>query len=61
MNAQITIKFKKINGIIVDKKLLEKNPKLPEATKKTMIILCQKLKEYFKEQKIKVKCNFKLE
>lgn len=61
MKANITIKFKEIIGKKVDKSLLEKNPKLPEATKRTLELLCQKLKLYFKEQKIKTKISFHLE
>lgn len=61
MKFQIRINFKKINGIRVDKSLLEKNPALPETTKNTIEILCQNIEKYFKENHIKVKCSFKLD
>lgn len=54
MKANIIINFKKIAGIKVDKSLLEKEPKLYDSTKKTMIILCQNIKKYFKDNKIKI-------
>ena len=61
MKANVTINFKKILGLKVDKSLLEKEPKLLETTKKTMEILCLQIKKYFQDNKIKVKCNFKLD
>jgi hypothetical protein len=61
MKAIIEINFKRIAGKKVDKQLLILNPKLPDATKQTLAILCQQIKRYFDEHKIKVKVNFKLE
>jgi hypothetical protein len=54
MKAKIFITFKKILGLKVDKSLLEKEPKLTETTKKTLLILCQQIKKYFQDNKIKV-------
>lgn len=61
MRSIITINFKKIGNIKVDKNLLEKEPKLQESTKKTMVILCQNIKKYFQDNKIKTKVSFKLD
>jgi hypothetical protein len=61
MKSIITIDFKRIAGKKVNAKLLEENPKLPDVTKQTLIKLCQKLKEYFQEYKIKVGVSYKLE
>jgi hypothetical protein len=54
MKSIITINFKKIGNIKVDNNLIEKTPKLPESTKKTLLILCQQIKKYFQDNKIKV-------
>ena len=61
MKAQIRIYFKKIAGKKVDEKLLKENPNLPDATRKTLIILCQQIKRYFQEHKIKIGVNYTLE
>jgi len=61
MKSIITINFKKILGLKVDKNLLEKEPKLLETTKRTMEILCLQIKKYFQDNKIKVKTSFTLE
>lgn len=60
MEAQINIKFQKINYFQVNAELLKKSPQLPDATKKTLDILCQNLKKYFAEKRIEVKINYKL-
>ena len=61
MKAILQINFKKILGLKVDKSLLEKEPNLPKVTSKTLVILCQNIKKYFAENKIKVGCSYKLE
>lgn len=61
MKAQIRIYFKKIAGRNVDEKLLKENPNLPDVTRKTMIILCQQIKRYFQEHKIKTGVDYSLE
>jgi hypothetical protein len=61
MKAKIFITFKKIVRIKVDKTLLEKEPKLIEATRKTLLILCQNIKKYFQDNKIKVGIECHLE
>jgi hypothetical protein len=60
MEAKINIRFKKILGKKVDDKLLKENPKLMDVTKDTTIILCQQIKRYFEEHKIKVGVSFTL-
>lgn len=60
MKTQITINFKKIAGKEVNQKLLNENPSLFNATKKTICILCEQIERYFKEKKIIVKTNFEL-
>jgi len=61
MEAKVNIRFKKILGKKVDDKLLKENPKLMDATKDTTIILCQQIKRYFDEHKIKVGVSFTLQ
>lgn len=55
MKATITIHFEKINGFIVNKRLLEVEPKLKGLTEKTIKEVCKNLEKYFKEMKINVK------
>jgi hypothetical protein len=61
MKAIIEVEFKKILGKKVDKKMLEENPALQESTNKTITILCEQIKRYFLEHKIKTNVHFKLE
>lgn len=61
MEAKISVKFKKILGLKVDKELLEKTPRLKKETEKTCKILCENIEKYFKDNKIKVKADFILE
>lgn len=61
MEAKVKIDFKRIAGRKVDLKLLAENPKLAETTERTLQILCQKLKEYFKQQKIKINISYNME
>lgn len=61
MKANLTIQFKRINYFTVNKKLLEKEPKLVDATKKTLELVCQNLEKYFNDHKIKTKVDFVLE
>jgi len=61
MEAILTIKFKRIGNEKVDDKLIEKNPKLPETTRKTLLILCEQIKKYFNDNHIKVKVSGRLE
>ena len=61
MKAEIIINFKKINGKIVDEKLLKANPKLPNVTQDTINILCHQIKKYFQNNKIEVGVEFKLD
>jgi hypothetical protein len=60
MKAKISIDFKRINGKKVDDKLLKENPKLLDITEQTMIKLCNTIKKYFAEHKIKVGIDFEL-
>lgn len=60
MESKIIVRFKKINSLKVDEKLLKENPKLIEATRKTVTILCEQIKKYFAEHKIKTKVKFEL-
>ena len=61
MRGIINVKFEKIRRKKVDKELLKKFPKLFKSTEKTVEILCEQIKKYFKDNKIKVKTDFKLE
>ena len=61
MEAILTIKFKRIGNEKVDDKLIKNNPKLPETTRKTLLILCEQIKKYFNDNHIKVKVSGRLE
>jgi len=61
MKSIITINFKRINGVKVDEKLLKLTPNLPDVTKQTLQILCQQIKNYFQDHKIKVGVSYNLE
>jgi hypothetical protein len=61
MKSHLTIHFKKINHFTVNKTLLEKEPKLIDATKKTLELVCKNLEKYFNDHKIKTEVNFTLE
>ena len=63
MEAKITIKFKKINGILVNEKLLDGvvGTKLFESTKRTVKILSKQIKKYFEDNKIRVITDFEIE
>lgn len=58
MEAILTIKFERINKIKVDDKLLKQAPQLKDATEKTMQLVCDNLKKYFKEKNIDIKADF---
>lgn len=61
MQSKIIIEFETINGIKVDERLLKTTPQLRDITKKTITILCDTIKKYFKDHKINVKTSFILE
>jgi hypothetical protein len=61
MKANITIQFQEILGIKVDDALLKKEPRLMKSTSKTIEILCEQIKKYFADKKIKTKVGFDLE
>lgn len=61
MKSIITINFKRIGGEKVDKKLLIENPKLSDITRQTLTKLCQTIKRYFNDYKIKVGVSWQLE
>ena len=60
MEAKISIKFKKINGVIVNADLLKKTPLLLDTTRHTVKLLCNKIEEYFSDNKIKTRATFEL-
>jgi hypothetical protein len=59
MKSTITIHFKKINNVPVDK-TLSNNPMLIKSTKKTVDILCEQIERYFKDNKIIVETEHDL-
>ena len=61
MKSILTINFKRIGGEKVDKKLLIENPKLSDITRQTLTKLCQTIKRYFNDYKIKVGVSWQLE
>jgi hypothetical protein len=61
MKSIINIKFKRINRIKVDKKLLLANPNLIKATDKTIKILCREIEKYFQDHHIEADVSFELE
>jgi len=61
MKSIITINFQRINRIKVDKSLLQKTPNLYKSTEKTLKILCEQIEKYFQDNKIEVKCSFRLD
>ena len=59
MKTIINVEFKKIAGKKVTAQLLNQNPKLSNITRNTIIILCQQIKKYFTDHKIKVGVSHK--
>lgn len=57
MKAVITIDFEKIQGSRVDNILVSLVPQLRKSTDKTVSILCEQIKKYFKDHKIEVKIS----
>lgn len=60
MKAKLTVIFEEINGIKVDDSLLKNVPQLFQSTEKTVQILSEQIKKYFKDNKINVRVNFEL-
>lgn len=61
MKVNITLNFKQILGKRVDEKLIKENPRLMDATIKTIRTLCEQIEKYFYEKKIKVRTSFQIE
>lgn len=59
MKSVVTIEFLKINGFTVDENLSSNKP-LRVSTQKTTDILCEQIKKYFDDNKIKVKVTNEL-
>ena len=60
MKAKIEIELLKVNGRKVDE-AMSKNKRFKASTKKTISGLCEQIEKYFKDFKIKVKTDFKVE
>lgn len=60
MKSIITITYKKINGLDVDKKMLESIPLLKISTQRTQKLLCKNIEKYFRDNKIIVKAKGEL-
>jgi hypothetical protein len=60
MEANLIIKFEKINNFTVNEKLLSDNPSLKGLTEKTVLILCKQIEKYFKDKNINVKTEFQI-
>ena len=61
MKGTIIIHFEKINNFTVNEELLKLEPKLLKVTEHTLKEVCRNLEKYFKEKKIKIKYEFKVE